>query len=103
MEQVKILKKLMEAVDSILENSGKMNKFMQSYIINMDAWVKKINDRVAKVEETPLMISENVDNIEFNFEKIIELQERIEFLELLLKRTLIHKSINNYKYQKDNN
>ncbi len=44
----------------------------------MDGWIKEINTRISKVEDTYSLVNENIDDIQHNYELIFELKDQIE-------------------------
>jgi hypothetical protein len=54
------------------------NKELKRLKENLDSWVKSINNRIENLEDLPVIISENVGNIQHNYELIHELFEEME-------------------------
>ena len=69
---------LLKAVSNILTNIGNLNDTIRKYIVNMDGWIKEINTRISKVEDTYSLVNENIDDIQHNYELIFELKDQIE-------------------------
>ena len=53
----------------------------KKYIENIDQWIKEINAKLVLLEELPKIIQENIENIQNDYELIMEQRERIEELE----------------------
>ena len=47
---------------------------------SFDSWIKHIQSRISDLEEIPLIVNENADNIQHNYELIYELKDEIEEL-----------------------
>ncbi len=47
---------------------------------NVDSWVKQIRREFAEFSELPVIVDENTDNIQHNYELIYELKDEIEEL-----------------------
>ena len=52
----------------------------KNFIINVDAWIKQIRREFAMFSDIPVVVCENTDNIQHNYELIYELKEEIEEL-----------------------
>ncbi|MFH1439946.1 MAG: hypothetical protein ABIG89_05235 [Candidatus Woesearchaeota archaeon] len=57
-----------------------MENDQKAYITNIDAWIKQIRKEYSHMRDIDLTVSENTDNIEFNYELIHELREEIDSL-----------------------
>ena len=47
---------------------------------NMDDWVKDMSSKVSGLEDVPQLMVENTDNIQHNYELIIEMKKEIDDL-----------------------
>lgn len=74
----KIVKFLLNSVDNIQKHLGKVDKYFRIHIDNVDAWIKKLNKRITKVEGLDGVVNENIGNIQHNYELIYELQDELE-------------------------
>ena len=45
---------------------------------NFDGWIKQIKREVSEYENLPVIASENIDNIQHNYELIYEIKDEIE-------------------------
>ena len=59
-----------------------MDSEVKRFIENIDSWVKNINHRVKVLEENSLklIVSENLEDIQHNYELIYEIKEEVEGL-----------------------
>ena len=49
----------------------------KQFIDNFDYWVKTINKRIRKFEDLPELLSETMDNTDYNYELIKDLEGEI--------------------------
>lgn len=57
-----------------------MEPDVQVFKDNIDAWVKQIRREVGELAELPILVKDNEDNIQHNYELIYELKDQIEEL-----------------------
>ena len=57
-----------------------MEPELKNFTDNIDAWIKQIRREFADFSDIPLIVSENNDNIQHNYELIYELKDEIEEL-----------------------
>lgn len=57
-----------------------MQQEFKNFKENMDSWVKDITSDFSKFRPLPGIVSENLDNIQHNYELIFELKAEIEDL-----------------------
>ena len=57
-----------------------MDKEIRLFTENIDAWVKQVRREVSNFSDIPSVVSENIDNIQHNYELIYELKDQIEEL-----------------------
>ena len=53
---------------------------LKNYIENFDAWIKEIRKELNNFQNISVVVSENTDNIQHNYELIYELKDEIEEL-----------------------
>lgn len=53
---------------------------MQTFIENIDSWIKQIRREFSDFQDIPNIVNENVDNIQHNYELIYELKDQVEEL-----------------------
>jgi len=76
----KILTHLLNTVDNIMKYSQNLNGFIKKYVQNMDGWVKDINKKISVAEDVHRIASQNLDNVQHNYELIYELKDEVEEL-----------------------
>ena len=59
-----------------------MEPEVKQFIENIDAWIKEIKADVAGFSDIPGLVNENIENMQHNYELIIELKEQIDNLKL---------------------
>ena len=57
-----------------------MEPELKNFTENIDAWIKQIRREFANFSDVPLVVSENTDNIQHNYELIYELKDEIDEL-----------------------
>ena len=57
-----------------------MKQEVQTFIENIDSWIKQIRREFSDFQDVPNIVNENVDNIQHNYELIYELKDQIEEL-----------------------
>jgi len=57
-----------------------MEKEVQTFVENIDSWIKQIRREFTDFQDVPNVVNENVDNIQHNYELIYELKDQIEEL-----------------------
>lgn len=75
-----IILKLMEVVNDNVESLEKLTKYTESYMINMDGWIKDINSKMQFVDNYDEDIDENKMNITHNYELIMETKAELHDL-----------------------
>ena len=57
-----------------------MEKEVEIFKENVDAWIKQIRREFSQFQDLPGVLNESVDNIQHNYELIYELKDEIEEL-----------------------
>jgi len=57
-----------------------MEPELKVFTDNVDAWIKQIRREFANFSDIPVVVSENTDNIQHNYELIYELKDEVEEL-----------------------
>ncbi|MCH8328794.1 MAG: hypothetical protein IIB81_00185 [Nanoarchaeota archaeon] len=57
-----------------------MEPELKNFTDNVDSWIKQIRREFANFSDVPNVVSENIDNIQHNYELIYELKDQIEEL-----------------------
>lgn len=57
-----------------------MEPELKNFTENVDAWIKQIRREFSSFSDLPVVVSENTDNIQHNYELIYELKDQIEEL-----------------------
>tara|TARA_Y100000310_G_C20701273_1_gene830121 strand:- start:8036 stop:8275 length:240 start_codon:yes stop_codon:yes gene_type:complete len=58
----------------------------ETFQTSVDSWIKEINGRVTKFEESTDVLAENQGNIEHNYELIHELRDSVEELKAEIRK-----------------
>jgi len=58
----------------------KMDKDMLNFKENVDAWIKQIRSEFKDITDVSVIVEENVNNIQHNYELIYELKDELEEL-----------------------
>jgi hypothetical protein len=71
---------------------------------NVDSWIKKINKEVANFQDMPVLIEENIDNTQHNYELVKQLRDEFDDLkkEVKLLRTIQLMFLKKYNEEKKN-
>ena len=84
MEDLQGLKKEIEDLKSTIiqltENQRKVFDYTKSCITNIDLWIKQIKKERNDLFYLPELLSENIDNTDYNYELIEDLEDKIEDL-----------------------
>ena len=57
-----------------------MEQEVQTFVENIDSWIKQIRREFSDFQDIPNIVNENVDNIQHNYELIYELKDQVEEL-----------------------
>jgi hypothetical protein len=57
-----------------------MEKEMEIFKENVDAWIKQIRREFSQFSDFPSVVNESINNIQHNYELIYELKEEVEEL-----------------------
>ena len=57
-----------------------MEQEVQTFVENIDSWIKQIRREFSDFHDIPNIVNENVDNIQHNYELIYELKDQVEEL-----------------------
>lgn len=57
-----------------------MEPELKTFTDNVDAWIKQIQRQFNDFSDIPIIVDENTDNIQHNYELIYELKDQIEEL-----------------------
>ena len=57
-----------------------MEQEIEIFRDNVDSWIKQIRREFSDFSDLPLLVSENIDNTQHNYELIYELKDQIEEL-----------------------
>ena len=57
-----------------------MEQEVKKFIENVDAWIKQIRREFSEFSDVPMIVTENTENIQNNYELIYELKDQIDNL-----------------------
>lgn len=69
---------------------------------NVDSWIKKINKDFADFRDMPILLEENIDNVQHNYELVSQLRDEFDELkkEVKLLRTIQLMFLKKYNEEK---
>ena len=86
MEELEKLKKEIEDLKSVIiqltDNQRKTFDYTKSCILNIDSWIKQIKKERNDLFYLPELLSENIDNTDYNYELIEDLEDEIKDLKV---------------------
>jgi len=57
-----------------------MEQEVKNFIDNVDSWIKQIRREFSNFQDVPIVLTENTDNIQHNYELIYELKDQVDEL-----------------------